>query len=1210
MSLNFILGSATRDHDQALAADMAGALQHDPAARVLMLVPNHIKFESEVSVLKALKSQLAPEADQYAQNRVQIMSFSRLAWFFLNHDAIYQQPRMSNAAAAMRLAKAMQDESDSLRLFAGQIGNPGFTARLQKQVAELQMGNITATDLRAAISGMTGTSAAAPADSAAWHEQARAAAGQDRHLPKLIDLETILEEYERSSAGTVSQADLLSALGTKLQHTDLSHTHVYFSHFNVFAARELALVEILMQRAASVTIALVTDTASLDAPVAPDLYLPAKRLYFQLLDLAKRTHVHVRPDRFAPLRSQAPTMRNVERYFKAATALDGGLGAESDVEKRDGKPDFAGMSMYQANSTYAELRGVARTIRREVQSGGKRYKDFLVVARHLKPYETIITAVFKEFGLPVFVDHERKMNAHPLLVFLDSLFAIRENNYDYNSIFALLRTELMLPAGVSGSDFRSAVDTTENHVLATGIRGKCWTEQADWTYYTLLRQDDDQEVSSTDAHKTDQINLIHDLIRDTLPDLFAELDAATTGVQIATAVYNFMDRVGVKQRLQDWRDAAEDAGDVNYAQGSEQAWQVFCDLLDDFVGTWGDSAISPAQFIELMDAGFGSATYTQIPSTMDQVVVSETGLTRLNKFQHVFIIGATSAVMPDSSSDSDLLTSDDRHALAASLPDGCFLPETGPDNALTEPFLNYLSFVAPARRLTLSYPVHSDQDNKESPYLAGLRQAAGCTYGRWEEPHVTQSVGSIIGSPRSLLSDTIVVLRELTDAKIDVGPAWQAVIQALRQSELAQLSVRLLASIKYTNAAGHLTPAIAQQLYGRHLAVSISRLESFYKNPFEYFLEYGLQLTPRREFTLTPADSGTLFHAIMDGLLRAAQADGGIAKMSADAVAKTVRQLLQKELQKPEYAILSSSARMNFITELIASTLQRTAWAVRSEQGHSGLHASTTELGFGMGDTRGLPPLQLPLGGGRHVMVRGRIDRLDTINVAEGATGFMVVDYKSSEHRFSAADAYYGLGMQMLTYMEAVIRAGNASQQKMVPVAGMFMQFQNPRLKFTDLRKDDDVADLLLRNMRMKGILVSTPVLARLDETIQDEDGNITPGKTSKYFPFKINKSNGKAAKGTMLVTMDEIIALLNNNDELITNAAAQILAGVIDLAPARYDQKTDVITKSDYSSIMQFDPALSANRYKNLGKLDLETVLKRINAGEPPYPNMDQSKH
>ncbi|WP_155287188.1 PD-(D/E)XK nuclease family protein [Lacticaseibacillus zhaodongensis] len=1207
MALNFILGSGTRDHDQVLADSMARVLQKDPAARVLMLVPNHIKFESEVSVLGALKARLAPTAQQYAQNRVQIMSFSRLAWFFLNHDAIYQQPRLSNAAAAMRLAKAMQDQEKSLRLFAGQIGNPGFTTRLQKQVAELQMGNITATDLRAAISGMTGDRVSATTDSAQWHETVRGEAAKDRHLPKLIDLETILEEYERSTTGTVSQADLLTALGDKLSRSDLSHMYVYFSHFNAFAAQELALVEILMQRAAAVSVALVTDQASPDEPLAPDLYLPAKRLYHQLLSLAKRDHVRVRPDQFAPLRKQAATMRNVERYFKAATALSSTSATELGVEQTAaGQPDFAGLDMYQANSTYAELSGVARTIRREVQTQGRRYKDFLVVARHLKPYETIVNAVFKEFNLPVFVDHERQMNAHPLLVFLDNLFAIRANNYDYNSIFALLRTELLQPAEMNTSDFRSAVDTTENHVLATGIRGKRWTDDKDWTYYTLFNRDDNTTVSSTDTHKTEQINQIHDLIRSTLPAFYAELDAATTGTAIATAVYNFLDHVGVRQQLQNWRDAAQEAGDLSYAQGSEQAWQVFCDLLDDFVSTWGESTIDPDQFIELLDAGFGSATYTQIPSTMDQVVVSETGLTRLNHAQHVFIIGATSAVMPDSSSDSDLLNSDDRHALAASLPDGCFLPETGPDNALTEPFLNYLSFVAPAAQLTLSYPVHSDNDNKESPYLEGLRQVAGCSYASWEEARSSQSVGRIIGSPRSLLSDTIVVVRELADAKIDLGPAWQAVIKALRQTPLAALSNRLLASIDYTNAAGHLSPGIAQQLYGRHLAVSISRLESFYKDPFEYFLQYGLGLAPRREFQLTPADSGTLFHAVMDGLLRAAQTEGGIAQMSANAVAKTVRQLLQQELEKPEYAILSSSARMQFITELINATLQRTAWAVRSEQSNSGLHASTTELSFGMGAAaKGLPPLQLPLGDDRHVIVRGRIDRLDTIP-ANNKTGFMVVDYKSSKHDFSPADAYYGLGMQMLTYMEAVIRAGSMSHQEMIPVAGMFMQIQDPRLKFADLKRGADITDLLLNSMRMKGLLVATPVLTELDATLRDEDGGITPGKSSKYFPLKVNKSNGKVAKGTTIVTVSQIIALLNNNDELIRHAAQQILAGVIELAPARYDQKTDVITKSDYSSIMQFDPALKANRYKQLQSLDLEGVLQRISQGELPYPGMD----
>lgn len=56
MSLKFILGTASYDHHQALVTNLKATFQEKPQERYFYLVPNHIKFESEVSILEALKS--------------------------------------------------------------------------------------------------------------------------------------------------------------------------------------------------------------------------------------------------------------------------------------------------------------------------------------------------------------------------------------------------------------------------------------------------------------------------------------------------------------------------------------------------------------------------------------------------------------------------------------------------------------------------------------------------------------------------------------------------------------------------------------------------------------------------------------------------------------------------------------------------------------------------------------------------------------------------------------------------------------------------------------------------------------------------------------------------------------------------------------------------------------------------------------------------
>lgn len=71
MSFQVIIGKAGCDHRQVLLEDLGATLQQNPNDQFYYLVPNHIKFESEVFALEKL-AQRADATDQYAQSQVQV----------------------------------------------------------------------------------------------------------------------------------------------------------------------------------------------------------------------------------------------------------------------------------------------------------------------------------------------------------------------------------------------------------------------------------------------------------------------------------------------------------------------------------------------------------------------------------------------------------------------------------------------------------------------------------------------------------------------------------------------------------------------------------------------------------------------------------------------------------------------------------------------------------------------------------------------------------------------------------------------------------------------------------------------------------------------------------------------------------------------------------------------------------------------------------
>ena len=54
------------------------------------------------------------------------------------------------------------------------------------------------------------------------------------------------------------------------------------------------------------------------------------------------------------------------------------------------------------------------------------------------------------------------------------------------------------------------------------------------------------------------------------------------------------------------------------------------------------------------------------------------------------------------------------------------------------------------------------------------------------------------------------------------------------------------------------------KIWGDKINTTVSRLESFAKCPFSYFMKYGLRAQERKEATVDPAEFGTYVHAVLE----------------------------------------------------------------------------------------------------------------------------------------------------------------------------------------------------------------------------------------------------------------------------------------------------------------------------------------------------------
>lgn len=1242
-TLNFVLGPASRDHQAVLLDQMNTTMKAHPADEFFYLVPNHIKFDSEINVLARLSQTRGDQNGDVAAHRLQILSFSRLAWYLLRDTPGFQKQRLSTTGLTMLTRSIVGDLADQLQLFGGEVNQPGFATQLAQSLEELATANIDADDLHQIVEKAIDQEA----PGRTWRA-------------KLHDLVLVDREYEKRLAGRFvgnrQLIDLLVAYLSEPRHAkQVSHMHVYIDQFTRFTAAEQQIVCALIEHTASTTISLVLDRSYRGSavPEANDLFFAAGEQYHELVKFARRhpQTVKLLPDLVADAPRVSEDMVTVEKFMIKT--------AKEPVASHASLKDPASVQFYTTVDRVAELNFVAGQIRRLVATGRYRYRDFLVLTRKLDRYQTMLAPVFARHHVPVFNDHEKAMGQHPLVTFLAALFEVDHHHFQLSDVMTLLKSGLLVPEGVSVSDFSTAVFLTENWCLQRGITGHQLIDDQAWHYY--LPTNMTAAMKAQAATKDHQLMLVKNYLKNTLVPFYDQLSQVKTGRGLATALYQFLTGAGVTDRLYDWQTYQASQGELDRARQPQQVWSAFANILDEYVLIFGDQSINPAEddslqrFSELLQTGFAATDYSQVPATLDTVVVSETGIVQNDHHHVVFIIGATDDVMPEVSDTVGLLTDADKDVLNNYLADDQYLAPDSISRLANEPFLNYLGFLSSRgdgghQQLIFTAPEVSEE-NKElrlSPYVSDLATYLSKPIKRLPatpDPQATR-VATFVSAPEATLSSLIKAQRNALDHHQKLGTGWQLVDSVLTDinGDFANRRDFVLGSLHYDNTPQNLNPEVAERLYtgradgsvGQTLYASITQLQDFYKNQYEYFLKHGLKLLKRDEFTLSSDRAGVFFHQCLQNFVTrvnhlvadptdplhgrihdlADLADNDNAALLAQLTDQAIADSLASE---PDLAALrQSSAQLGFQYRQLSAVVKTMTAVLCQQAARSSARPIAAEEQFGrdQSDTQHvLTPLSYSFQTPRtkrhkRVYLRGRIDRIDRVTrqqLNDAAHDYLtVVDYKSGDKTFDLTDAYHGLALQLLTYLNSLAQNRetiDADDQAAQLGGAVYLHLSNPRFSYRDAKKKGPVERELSEHL-YKGILLDQPeLLKQLDHNAASGAGQVYALKYSKGRQKKgqpAPEPTIKAKKGALLVTPDQLDWLMAHDRDLIIQAAQQILDGACALNPYRKIEggnRWTGLDYTDYSDIFYFDNVLDQGKYRDI---DAQTAQQALdNAGQ-----------
>ncbi len=1158
MSLQFVLGRSGTDKSNYILNEIRNGLkQSQQGPPLLYLVPDQMTFQQEYALIKnEVKGSI----------RAQVFSFSRLAWRVFQETGGGTRKLLTSTGVQMMLRKITEENKQEWKVFQKAVEKQGFMEQLEGMITEFKRYRVTPEHLFAILDSMN--------------------EGQEEMQSQLLKhkLEDLAQIYEQLTSALqdhyLDSEDTLELLARKIETASfLEGAEVFLDGFYRFTPQELYVIQALMKKVKKITVALPMDQAPGAHMDELDLFYQPKQTYLQLMELAKEENERIEePVWLFPEQERfehRPYFRHLERNF--------------DTHPIATFEDHAPIKIAQAVHPRAEVEGVAQEILHLIRDQGYRYQNIAILIRESEIYHDLIRTVFEDYNIPFFVDDKKTMLNHPLVELIRSVLDLQEGNWRYDAVFRLLKTELIPSTDKDYPLTQEAIDELENYVLEYGIRNRSkWTSSEDWIY-RRFRGFDETRKTTDEMKKENRINALRKQVVSALAPIDEKLRKKKTGKERCIAIFEWLEALGVPEQLEKWRNEYDESGELEKSREQEQVWDGVIQLFNEMVEMIGDEEMSLSIFRTTLETGFESLKFSHVPPSMDHVIVGSVDRSRVSGVKCAFLLGVNEGQWPLKPPSEGMISESERSLLENH---GITLADSTSRQLLDDRFYIYLAFTQAEDFLWISYPLSNNEGKTKapSPLINRMKEM----FPSIEEKLLLEDEDAedpfrFISVPEKTRA---VLTAQLANSMrgYPIHPVfWDTYTWFVNNQPKTSSTRKALLSLFYENKPGQLTRETVEQIYHGELKTSISRLETYYSCGYKHFAQYTLGLRERQVYKLDSPNIGQLFHEalkqITDWVIQDGKSFKELSKEEAENYAKLAVDKLAPILM---HQILFSTNRYKYILRKLENVIVRATNVLIEQAKRSGFSPREVELGFGLDKGEKLPAMKFPLKNGFELKLRGRIDRIDTAEI-DNQLYLRIIDYKSSKTDLNLNEVFYGLSLQMLTYLDVVLsNATNWLGQEAEPAGVLYFHVHNPMISDPKSLKAEDIERDIFKEFKMKGrLLEDTNVVTRMDM-------NLSEGKTSEIITAGMTQKGTFNKRGTKTLQKEMFEELTHYVRTLLVDAGSSIVDGSVDLNPYQYKQKS-ACTFCSFRSVCQFDPTLDENKFRRLKDLSEEEIVSQI---------------
>ena len=956
--LTFLLGRSHSGKTQQVLARLAALPQTSGPA--YLLLPDQSTFEGERRCYRTLGAK--------AFARVQVTGFSRLASRLVERYHPQGRPAADPRQKLLLMQLALEEAGPHLTVYASQASRSRLAPDLLQTVEQLQSAGLDPAGVEAFAHTLP----------------------EGTLRSKLLDTARVYAGYQGLLGQRFSDPleNLPRAARLARDHRLFQGGQFYLDGFDFLSQDKLLLLEQMLLQGSRVTVTLTLDPAD---PRRESLFSLSDALYHQLRSLAHKLGVTVAAPEVLP--------QPEGKYPPALEALEQRLYAFQPAPFDRPAEEI---ELLRAPNRQEEAQAAAARIR-ELTRQGYRYREMAVVMGS-ETYRPLLQSALEQYEVPYYLDDPVSPLQSPLFRLVQHGLALAGGG------FSPLQATALLKCGLTPFD-ESRVGELENYLYLWDLGEEGFFSPFTLSIYGL----DGPRGAQQKAEETARLARLEEMRRFLLDAVLPFRKLGDCSARAMTqGLFDLLDRLQVRQTTQQYirtleQDPIQPAQSLAAAQQYRRMWETLQQLCTDLAEILGDRVVSFSRYWQLLELLAEQTGLETVPQALDCVNVGQSGKLHLEQVKVLLILGAEEGVFPQTPAGCPLFGEGEEELLAQHR-----FPIARDRLRRTQEgrFYAYQTLTGGEERIWISAP-ELDLQGGTIPPSPLLEELAGLFPGCRQENLALRDPVRLCQSKEAGFALLAAAQQPDVFTKTLEGyfSRFQEYDDMLRQVRRGRQA-----------ASQRLNQTLVRQLYGDHPFLSPSRVEDFYRCPFQFFCKQGLKLSPRRQVRYDPLARGNLVHDILCRVLAGLQSREELTPEHLQSLAEECVQLyLKQHLPQGSLDNPRLRAQLTRAGEGVAAMLQELAEQIR----HSRFFPAAFEYRIGQGSAT--PALTVTTPEGNSVSLHGTVDRIDRYRDENGVEYFRIVDYKTGFKTLKLSDVIHGLNLQMMIYL-ICLEQGNGGQ--------------------------------------------------------------------------------------------------------------------------------------------------------------------------------------